>query len=351
MNRLLPPWLVLALCILALAACSDDDDASDVTAVPPTIPVTLPASSGTAVPSTAVIASANVTALEAVTRAIVEQPQGLAWRPDSSAVLIYGTSKIDELPGERDAPLDHLVRSLPEGERVVEVGPRGDATFLTLIGNDELNVRDLMTSAVVNTIEPEGPISTARFAPDGSQAALQRLDVVAIDLVSMPDGGLIEELSGFETAAPVYGVRFSPDGESLIWVSRATVQIMDLETGDFGPPLQHEEFVSGLALSRGPDGVMLAVSEGPRLHIWDPAAGLERDQVDLPATGLGVAYTPDRMLLAVGTTGGVQLLNAGSLQTVGTLPGNIREVAFSPDGRALATVDEAGEVVIWKVRG
>jgi hypothetical protein len=66
---------------------------------------------------------------------------------------------------------------------------------------------------------------------------------------------------------------------------------------------------------------------------------------------LGVAYTPDRMLLAVGTTGGVQLLNAGSLQTVGTLPGNIREVAFSPDGRALATVDEAGEVVIWKVRG
>jgi WD40 repeat protein len=338
--------LVTLVAVLLVAACSGGGSPPQSTAVPPT----LPSGGDTAVTAGKAISAANASQLQAVNRATVEAPQGMAWRADSSAVLVYTSGSVEELPALPDTPLGRAVASLPEGERIAAVTAMGAGVYLTLMGERELRVRDLTTSEVLQTIQEDAPVSATQFAPDGSRALIQRLDKIAVRVISVPDGALIKELRGFETAAPVYSARFSADGKSLIWTSRATAQVMDLATGASGTRIERPEFIGAVALLRHSDGATLATAEESQLHLWDAASGRELRVVPLPAPGAGMALSPDMSLIVVATSAGLQILDA-SLMAVGSLPGNLRQVSFSPDGSALATIDEAGDVVVWKVPG
>jgi WD40 repeat protein len=345
----LKPMLAALACALVLSvACSGNDGSTKSTAVPPTIPPATPVAGSTPMVDGEVITSATAARLRPVNRASIEQPQGMVWRADSSAVLVYTDQTISELNGVADSPLNHVVATLPEGERIVAVSAKSEGAFLTLAGEVEVNLRSLQSSQVLNTIDIGSPVSTALFAPNGSQAAIQRLDEIAVDLVSLPDGGKIKELSGFETAAPVYSIQFSEDGRSLIWRARASVQVMDFESSALGAKIDRQDPIAGVALAPNSDGLTLATVEGSYLHLFDAQTGREHAVIPLPAPASAVVYSPAGQLLAVATTAGVQLFDLASMR-LAMLPGDIREVSFSPDGTAIATFDESGEVVIWKV--
>jgi WD40 repeat protein len=110
------------------------------------------------------------------------------------------------------------------------------------------------------------------------------------------------------------------------------------------------EKLQGLAFS--PDGRLLAGSEvtynHPRVGIWDVHSG----SLLLKVEGRMVAFSPDGKVLATAVRDSAVLWELPSGNRKATLKGHVQDVmgiAFSPDGKTLATGGDDQKVKLWNV--
>ena len=105
---------------------------------------------------------------------------------------------------------------------------------------------------------------------------------------------------------------FSPDGKVLAVGEGPFVHVVNTATGEEAARFKaHENIVFAVAFA--PDGKTLATGgDDDHVGLWDPAAGKERSRLDLHTKG-------------------------GSV------------LAFSPDGKALVGGGEAGELMVWRM--
>ena len=153
----------------------------------------------------------------------------------------------------------------------------------------------------------------------------------------------------------VYGVAFSPDGETLATASDDEVVILwNVETQNRAATLTgHKHSVTAVAFS--PDGKTLATACGDETVIlWnvetrDRAATLNGHKNPVNR----VVFSPDGKTLAAASGVGVVILwNVETRDRAATLDGHeyaVNGVVFSPDGRILATASEDGKVILWNV--
>src|SRR5262249_3251554 len=150
----------------------------------------------------------------------------------------------------------------------------------------------------------------------------------------------------------VFTVTVSPDGRMAVAGGRGgLVTAWDLASGKrFYEIKGKPRVLFSLALS--PDGRLLASArrhakapgghQAGALQVWDLATGMEiRELKDGTDTVTSVAFSPDGKLLASGNVDRkVRLWDAATGQLVAQMQGHeklVRAVAFSPDGRLLAT--------------
>ncbi|MEA2220897.1 MAG: hypothetical protein QOJ35_3523 [Solirubrobacteraceae bacterium] len=213
-----------------------------------------------------------------------------------------------------------------------------DGTLLAAANTeaDTVSVLSVSPDGVLTEVGPHGgtttgyaPISVA-FSPDGTQLATADQNQDEVSVFSVTPGGVLGDVVNSDVPGRPWSVAFSP-------IKSATGDTLIATVSRGNPGLGDGNLVSVFKVS--PSGVL-----GPRVGIAGTDAGPE-----------GVAFSPDGKLVATANFDGdsvsvFSVAPSGALSEVGphlgTTTGDQPEsVAFSPDGKLLATANRNGNSV------
>ncbi len=198
------------------------------------------------------------------------------------------------------------------------------------------------------------------FAPNGLLAVALADSVVLRDCVT---GREVQKLPS-KCAADC--LAFSADGHSLAASETDTRRVIVWSLPDgrerrrwTAPAGAEQQVAFRLPVALSPDGRLLAVGftePKPGIRIVDVATGTELAWLDVPPSGWlfqDIAFSPDgRTLATAGENGGVRVWEVASWRERYRFAGHrsgVLAIAFSPDGRRLASGSMDSTVLVWDV--
>jgi len=265
-------------------------------------------------------------------------------------------------------------------KKVIELGKAGfgdvafspdGKMFVTAPGNitqEPRSIRfwDAKTYKVIAKLENAGIVQRIQFSPDGKSLAvvsdiesadsdkiiLELWDVASKKLAAVQvakdraiDGSALNVMSQ---------VAFSPDGSKLATITKQTVEVWDLKTGEVVQTLQgHQGDATGVWFS--PDGHFLVSTGEQRLApdkepvgeliIWNALNG--QKVKTLPDYNYAT-FSPEGKLIASGSGKDYSLIDVNTVNVISHFP-QIGALRFSRNGQRAASNDDLVVVRTWEV--
>ncbi len=290
---------------------------------------------------TAIVLHDPTQRLKEATQQDKERPEPLAKRLVGAAI---GQQPKADIVVRLAGP-DHFAYS-PDGRRLAVWRER----------DKRLNVIDLTTGQEENEYNL-GRISGQSvlcFTADGATLALGGLDhAVRLWHLTPPRNPVV--IRG-HSPKEAWAVAFAPDGRTLASSGDdGCIRLWDVETGELQCTLRrHDALVSSIAFA--PDGRTLvsgSFDQKERLILWDLAS--KRPKLTLRGHAgyvRAVAFSPDcRCVGSVSDDDTLMLWDTNDGRCVTRIPTSSRPncIDFSPDGRALATGERTGRIILMDV--
>jgi RNA polymerase sigma factor (sigma-70 family) len=284
----------------------------------------------------------------------------LAFSPDGKT-LAWGAGDAAHQAGELylwDVAAGHVRRRTDTECPVCALAFAPDAKTLAAVEADHsVRLWDLATGRVQVLVGQPG--SSVAFSPDGKFLISGGPDkTVRIWSVT----GSVKLAATLEGESAVRSMAVSPDGRVVVPGGEdGAVKVWDIRTGKEIRALRvHGQAVRSLAFS--PDGRCLAAAADETVRLWDAASGKELARLGgRPQAAHRLAFSPDGKILGCasappGRPGGKPAPAEITLwdPATGELLARLRHadvisaIAFSPDGKLLASGSWDGTVTIWQ---
>ena len=259
----------------------------------------------------------------------------------ASTVLVWEANKELKESADRERLAADGERIAADGERIAADGERREAYFQRIT----VAHRELST----------GNVAAAWRALEDCPEDLRGWEWHYLMRLCRVESLIIRDTT------EVRGVAFSPTGDRLASAGAdGTVKIRNSRTGDVVQTIKNAHTDTVVSVAFHPDGKHLASRGVDRtVKVWDLTATGQAvwtepcDATRKVASSYTVAFSPDGRLLATGSDGEVRLYDWKNRQLLHSLPGhekhekNAISVAFSRDGRRLASASTGEDVNLW----
>ena len=233
-----------------------------------------------------------------------------------------------------------------------------EETYAITTNNEDLVLRnwELLTEIVIPT---KTFFMGAEFSPDGSIIIVTSMEEWGATIFDVEGGKQVAKLTGFETAAPVYDVRFGQSNDYAAWIARATIQVSEIATNQLLPAIYHQDFILGFDLNA--EGTLLVTSAAemvndeymPTVFIYDFKSGdlVQKFTTDQPVYAIEFSPDSSKLVLSLGTT--ISLYDIETQQLTNQIVSEteaISQIQFSPDGRLLLSSADGLHLNIFKLK-